>query len=274
MQIIRTFTTVLALSGLGYAHPADADFGAVDTRDLLPRDVDLQSVYKQLDSQGKLHWEAVPDGGEVAKVDAAAAAKARREIADERAKRRRDLTERGVSEDEINALAKRDGTDQVEDSSGNQLKAKWYCHGAGGLGFTVLRTIGSIMICRGLDEYYTSSATGRWFWRSPPQQDNTNNVKRDLDTKEAETLEERQGGRYLRMVAAVNKVTAVSIKSGLCTGPLGWIVNGVACPSDSSTEGATVGGKVSIRDAKSNSWFDGNEIAAVEVWAEETDPPK
>jgi hypothetical protein len=161
MQLVRSSITLLALSSLGYTHPADGDFGAIDTRDLLPRDADLQSVYKQLDSQGKLNWQAVPDGGEVAKVDAAAAAKARREIADERAKRRRDLIERGGSADEIDALAKRDGTNSVEDGSGNQLKAKWYCNGAGGLGFTVLRTIGSIMICRALDEYYTASTTGK-----------------------------------------------------------------------------------------------------------------
>ncbi|KAK6074711.1 hypothetical protein SCUP515_06340 [Seiridium cupressi] len=276
MQLIQSITTILALSSLGHTHPADGDFGAVDTRDLLPRDVDLQSVYKQLDSQGKLKWEAVPDGGELAKVDDATAAKAKREILDEREKRRRDFIERRGSEEELNSLAKRDGTNQVEDASGNQLKAKWYCQGAGSLGFTILRTIGSIMVCRTLDEYYTSSQTGNtsWFWRSPPQEDNSNNVKRDLNSKEMETLEERQGAKYLKMIAAVNKVTATAIKSGMCTGLLGWIVNGVACPASSGTEGATVGGKVSIRDAKANSWFDGKEIAAVEVWAEETDPPK
>jgi hypothetical protein len=74
-----------------------------------------------------------------------------------------------------------------------------------------------------------------WFWRSPPQQDNSNNVKRDPSKEDADTLEERDGARYLRMIASVNKVAATSIKSGLCTGPIGWIVNGVACPSDSST---------------------------------------
>jgi hypothetical protein len=81
------------------------------------------------------------------------------------------------------------------------------------------------------------------------------------------------------MVVGLNKHLSVALRSGMCTGMLGWIGDKVACPDTGAAkrgEGlvarsqGTVGGYVSIRTAKPDSWFggDGDEIARLEAWAE------